>query len=72
MQASAMKACFRIAECSLSYAKIVQISETTKCLGNFFPRFLKLYILNRWDDAERWGFRMLNSNEYLQTQRGKL
>ena len=46
--------------------------ETTKCLGNFFPRFLKLHILNRWDDAERWGFRMLNSNEYLQTQRGKL
>ena len=46
--------------------------ETTKCLGNFFPRFLKLYILNRWDDAERWGFRMLNSNEFLQTQRGKL
>lgn len=46
--------------------------ETTKCLGNFFPRFLKLYILNRWDDAESWGFRIKNSNEYLQTQRGKL
>ena len=23
-------------ECSLSYAKIVQIAETTKCLDNFF------------------------------------
>ena len=46
--------------------------ETTKCLGNFFPRFLKLYILNRWDDVERCDFRIKNSNEYLQTQRGKL
>ena len=46
--------------------------ETTKCLGNFSPRFLKLYILNRWDDVERCDFRIKNSNEYLQTQRGKL
>ena len=30
MQMSAMKACFQIAECSLSYAKIMQKEETTK------------------------------------------
>ena len=30
MQTRAMKACFQIAECSLSYAKIVKKEETTK------------------------------------------
>ena len=31
MQTSAMKACFQIAECSLSYAKIMQTSAMKAC-----------------------------------------
>ena len=31
MQMSAMKACFQIAECSLSYAKIMQMSAMKAC-----------------------------------------
>ena len=31
-----MKACFLIAECSLSYAKIVQTSHTTKTCAPFY------------------------------------
>ena len=30
MQTSAMKACFQIAECSLSSAKVLQIEDNTK------------------------------------------
>ena len=30
MQASAMKACFQIAECSLSYAKVIKKGKTSK------------------------------------------
>ena len=36
MQASAMKACFQIAECSLSYAKIVILSEIANVYVCFF------------------------------------
>ena len=31
VQVSALKACFQIAECSLSYAKIVQVSAMKAC-----------------------------------------
>ena len=39
MQASAMKACFLIAECSLSYAKVIKKKETSKkrCFFAVFP-----------------------------------
>ena len=30
------------------------------------------YILNRWNLVEKCNFRIKNSNEYLQSQRGKL
>lgn len=60
MQASAMKACFQIAECSLSYAKIMQISETTKCLGNFlllrWCKILGLFIHWHMSCDYKYGF----------------
>ena len=36
MQTSAMEACFQIAECSLSYAKIVILSEIANVYVCFF------------------------------------
>ena len=48
MQMSAMKACFQIAECSLSYAKIrtfskrayTWFSEVITIIGDFYPLYL--------------------------------
>lgn len=39
MQTSAMKACFHIAECSFSYAKISYDSQTDMLSVNFVPYF---------------------------------
>ena len=41
MQTSAMKACFQIAECSFSAAKIRNISLLCKFLGDFFCVFVR-------------------------------
>ena len=39
MQTSAMKACFQIAECSFSFAKISNIPVTSKYLASYFILF---------------------------------
>ena len=43
MQTSAMKACFQIAECSFSYAKLSNISVTSKYLNE-----INIIIDERW------------------------
>jgi hypothetical protein len=44
MQASAMKACFQIAECSLSYAKIRNIMmQTTIAITEIVTTFTELF-----------------------------
>ena len=39
MQTSAMKACFQIAECSFSFAKLSNIPVTSKYLAGYFILF---------------------------------
>ena len=43
MQTSAMKACFQIAECSFSYAKI----QKRKQLTCFYPKTIVLFTKNK-------------------------
>ena len=43
MQTSAMKACFQIAECSFSYAKIQKIKQ----LACFYPKTIVLFTKNK-------------------------
>ena len=54
MQASAMKACFQIAECSLPYAKVIKKRKTSKNLMIFysFPLNFSLKILNDLNDLD--------------------
>ena len=40
MQTSAMKTCFQIAECSFSFAKLSNISVTSKYLAGYFVLFI--------------------------------
>jgi hypothetical protein len=46
MQASAMKACFQIAECSLSYAKVIKKRENEQKKDDFFAVFPLLSFYN--------------------------
>ena len=46
MQTSAMKVCFQIAECSFSYAKIVEKMETAKRNRVFYKKITPPYFAN--------------------------
>ena len=49
MQTSAMKACFQIAECSFSSAKLSNIPVTSKYLAGYFVLFsIKTHIKSFW------------------------
>lgn len=49
MQTSAMKTCFQIAEGSLSFAKLSNISVTSKYLAGYFVLFsIKTHIKSFW------------------------
>ena len=63
MQTSAMKTCFQIAECSFSYAKLSNISVTSKYLNE-----INIIIGKRQGSIchdERWAYRETTDNTLL-------
>jgi hypothetical protein len=59
MQTSAMKACFLIAECSLSYAKIMQTSAMKACFQIAECSLSSAKIMQNGDNAKYLALKLL-------------